>query len=155
MHYCYNYSDMSWKNLHTFSLHPIASISQGTTIKLSPFWLALMFKGASPSFQVMLRFVGYQWRLMTMNSCHVLQGLTFTWKREDRAQTQCSDFKFRYEYCCPLHQQCWLTQRIRVLRACFRTLSILNYHLNQYGAVLPPKKEAWMRTATRTEIIQK
>lgn len=50
MHYCYNDSQMSEKNLYTFSPHPL-SISQDMKAELQPFRRALcLFEGSASLF---------------------------------------------------------------------------------------------------------
>lgn len=108
---------------------------------------------------------------MTRNPCHSLLALPYICRKvfKDSLKTAifklheqpwCSDFNFKFTpgFCCTdlvvltySEAKDFLSggHNVRLL-SCLRTSHTLIHHLNQYGAVHGPKKEPWMRTATRT-----
>lgn len=83
MHYCYNYSQMSQKNLYTFSPHSTLVHFSGHESWTATFPTGFMFVWRICfRFQVLLRFLKYQACLVTRNSCHSLLALTCTWRKQ-------------------------------------------------------------------------
>lgn len=172
MHYCYNYFEMSWKNLYTFSPQPTPSIFQAMRAELQPFQSALCLKGLPPCFQVLLRFLEisglpddqesmslyFSFALYLQKSLQMQSMTTAIFKLQ--AEPWCSDFNFKFTPGFCYTDLAVLTyseakdllsggHNVRLL-SCLRTSPTLIHHLNQYGAVHGPKKEPWMRTATQT-----
>ena len=115
MHYCYNYSEMSWKNLYTFSSHPTPSIFQG--MRAESFWLAFVCEEVTSLFPGAAKFC----EISSLPDDQEFKSLCFSFdlyweKRKEppsaesensaifklRAEPWCLDFNFKFTpgFCC-------------------------------------------------------
>lgn len=110
MHYCYNYSEMSRKNLYL--LTPPHLFVRAWKLDCNPFDCKELFKFlcfyVSRNYLPVSRYckgcLKYQPWLMTRNSCHSILALTCTWRRENDLQNAESEysavFKLQAELWC-------------------------------------------------------